>query len=136
MLTLEQSVIDVVKFKKDVAGLSEKDATVIRLGRALLREHKVSHQLGDGGLPRTGKASQPDHPSIVHVSSIPDRTPRLSNVDMLESGRAEIDVDVESINVGAGGQLLVQGAEFLNFLQEIRLFPRNGFVEQAAGIVI
>jgi 4-carboxymuconolactone decarboxylase len=42
---LEQSVIDVVKFKKDVAGLSEKDATVIRLGRALFRERKVSSEL-------------------------------------------------------------------------------------------
>ena len=42
---LEQSVIDVVKFNRDVAGLSEKDATVIRLGRALLREHKVSAEL-------------------------------------------------------------------------------------------
>jgi 4-carboxymuconolactone decarboxylase len=42
---LEQSVIDVVKFNKDVAGLSEKDATVIRLGRALMRDHKVSPDL-------------------------------------------------------------------------------------------
>jgi 4-carboxymuconolactone decarboxylase len=42
---LEQSVIDVVKFNRDVAGLIEKDATVIRLGRALLREHKVSPEL-------------------------------------------------------------------------------------------
>jgi 4-carboxymuconolactone decarboxylase len=42
---LEQSVIDVVKFNKDVSGLSEKDATVIRLGRALLRDHKVSSEL-------------------------------------------------------------------------------------------
>jgi 4-carboxymuconolactone decarboxylase len=42
---LEQSVIDVVKFNKDVTGLSDKDATVIRLGRALLREHKVSPDL-------------------------------------------------------------------------------------------
>jgi 4-carboxymuconolactone decarboxylase len=42
---LEQSVIDVVKFKNDVAGLSEKDATVIRLGRALFRERKVSSEL-------------------------------------------------------------------------------------------
>ena len=42
---LEQSVIDVVKFNKDVAGLPEKDATVIRLGRALFRDHKVSSQL-------------------------------------------------------------------------------------------
>jgi 4-carboxymuconolactone decarboxylase len=42
---LEQSVIDVVKFNKDVAGLPEKDATVIRLGRALFRDHKVSPEL-------------------------------------------------------------------------------------------
>jgi len=42
---LEQSVIDVVKLNKDVAGLSEKDATVIRLGRSLFREHKVAPEL-------------------------------------------------------------------------------------------
>jgi 4-carboxymuconolactone decarboxylase len=42
---LEQSVIDVVKYHRDVNGLSEKDATVIRLGRALLRDHKVSSEL-------------------------------------------------------------------------------------------
>ena len=39
---LEQAVIDVVKLNKSVDGLSEKDATVIRLGRALFRDHKVS----------------------------------------------------------------------------------------------
>ena len=42
---LEQSVIDVVKFNRDVTGLSEKDASVIRLGRALFREHKVRPEL-------------------------------------------------------------------------------------------
>ena len=42
---LEQAVIDVVKFNRDVAGLPEKDATVIRLGRALFRDHKVSSEL-------------------------------------------------------------------------------------------
>ncbi len=42
---LEQSVIDVVKFDRDVSGLTEKDATVIRLGRALFRDHKVSSEL-------------------------------------------------------------------------------------------
>jgi 4-carboxymuconolactone decarboxylase len=42
---LEQSVIDVVKYNRDVAGLSEKDATVIRLARALFRDHKVSSEL-------------------------------------------------------------------------------------------
>jgi 4-carboxymuconolactone decarboxylase len=42
---LEQSVIDVVKFNRDFAGLGEKDATVIRLGRAIFRDHKVSPEL-------------------------------------------------------------------------------------------
>ena len=42
---LEQPVIDVVKFKKDVTGLPEKDATVIRLGRSIFREHRVSPEL-------------------------------------------------------------------------------------------
>jgi 4-carboxymuconolactone decarboxylase len=39
---VEQSVIDVIKFNKDITGLSEKDATVIRMGRELLRQHKLS----------------------------------------------------------------------------------------------
>jgi 4-carboxymuconolactone decarboxylase len=42
---LEQSVIDVVKYNRDVSGMPEKDATVIRLGRALFRDHKVSPDL-------------------------------------------------------------------------------------------
>ena len=42
---VEQSVIDVIKFNRAISGLSEKDATVIRLGRALLRDHKVSSEL-------------------------------------------------------------------------------------------
>jgi 4-carboxymuconolactone decarboxylase len=42
---LQQSVIDVVKFNRGLAGLSEKDATAIRLGRALFREHRVSPAL-------------------------------------------------------------------------------------------
>ena len=42
---LDQAVIDAVKFNRDVAGLPEKDATVIRLGRALFRDHKVSAEL-------------------------------------------------------------------------------------------
>jgi 4-carboxymuconolactone decarboxylase len=42
---LEQHVIDVVKFDKDVAGLDEKDATLITFGRAVFREHRVSSEL-------------------------------------------------------------------------------------------
>jgi hypothetical protein len=37
-----QSVIDVIKYNKEPNGLSEKDETVIRMGRELLREHKLS----------------------------------------------------------------------------------------------
>jgi 4-carboxymuconolactone decarboxylase len=42
---LEQSVIDVVKYDKDVKGLSDKDATLITFGRTLYREHHVSSEL-------------------------------------------------------------------------------------------
>jgi hypothetical protein len=42
---LEQSVIDVVKYNKDVAGLTDKDATLITFGRTLYRDHKVSSPL-------------------------------------------------------------------------------------------
>ena len=42
---LEQSVIDVVKFNRDTAALADKDATVVRLGRAVFRDHKVSSEL-------------------------------------------------------------------------------------------
>ncbi|MBV8731202.1 MAG: hypothetical protein JO336_15450 [Acidobacteriia bacterium] len=42
---LEQSVIDVVKYNRDVAGLSDKDATLITFGRTLFRQHRVSSEL-------------------------------------------------------------------------------------------
>jgi 4-carboxymuconolactone decarboxylase len=42
---LEQSVVDVVKYNRDVKGLSDKDATLITFGRTLYREHHVSDEL-------------------------------------------------------------------------------------------
>ena len=42
---LEQSIIDVVKYDKDVRGLADKDATLITFGRTLYREHRVSSEL-------------------------------------------------------------------------------------------
>lgn len=42
---LEQSVIDVVKYDRDVAGLSDRDAAFITFGRTLLRENAVSSEL-------------------------------------------------------------------------------------------
>ena len=42
---LEQSTIDALKFNRDLKGVPDKDATVIRLGRAIFRDHKVSPEL-------------------------------------------------------------------------------------------
>ena len=52
---LEQSVIDVVKYNRDVAGLSDKDATVITFGRALFREHRVSSELWEKMVSHFGR---------------------------------------------------------------------------------
>lgn len=52
---LEQSVIDVVKYNRDVAGLSDKDATLITFGRALFREHRVSSELWEKMVSRFGR---------------------------------------------------------------------------------
>ena len=52
---LEQVVIDVVKYNKDVAGLSDKDATLITFGRALFREHRVSSELWEKMVSHFGR---------------------------------------------------------------------------------
>jgi 4-carboxymuconolactone decarboxylase len=38
---VEQSVVDVIKFNRGLNGVPEKDAALIRLGRAIFRDHKV-----------------------------------------------------------------------------------------------
>jgi hypothetical protein len=52
---LEQSVIDVVKYNRSVAGLAEKDATLITFGRALFREHRVSSELWEKMVSHFGR---------------------------------------------------------------------------------
>jgi hypothetical protein len=52
---LEQSVIDVVKYNRDVAGLSDKDATLITFGRAVYREHHVSSELWEKMVSHFGR---------------------------------------------------------------------------------
>jgi len=42
---VEQSVIDIIKYNKDVAGLGEKESVIIRFGRQLFREKKLSSAL-------------------------------------------------------------------------------------------
>jgi 4-carboxymuconolactone decarboxylase len=52
---LEQSVIDVVKYNRDVAGLSDNDATLITFGRALFRQHRVSSELWEKMVSQFGR---------------------------------------------------------------------------------
>jgi len=52
---LEQSVIDVVKYNRDVAELSDKDATLITFGRVLFREHRVSSELWEKMVSHFGR---------------------------------------------------------------------------------
>ena len=52
---LEQRVIDVVKYDRDVDGLSAADATFITFGRELLRKHRVSSELWADMVEHFGK---------------------------------------------------------------------------------
>lgn len=52
---LEQEVIDVVKYDRDVEGLSPADATFITFGRELLRTHRVSSELWASMIEHFGK---------------------------------------------------------------------------------
>jgi alkylhydroperoxidase family enzyme len=62
---LEQSVIDVVKYNRDVAGLSDKDATVILFGRAMIRDHRVSSELWAKMVSHFGQQNTVDIMSIM-----------------------------------------------------------------------
>jgi hypothetical protein len=62
---LEQAVIDVVKYDRDVAGLSDKDATTITFGRTLLREHRVSSELWAKMVSHYGRQGTVDIMSIM-----------------------------------------------------------------------
>lgn len=62
---LEQSVIDVVKYDRDVTGLSDQDATLIRFGRAMLREHRVSSELWAAMVEQFGRQHTVDFMSIM-----------------------------------------------------------------------
>jgi alkylhydroperoxidase family enzyme len=52
---LEQAVIDVVKYNRDVTALSDKDATLITFGRAVFREHRVSSELWEKMVSHFGR---------------------------------------------------------------------------------
>jgi 4-carboxymuconolactone decarboxylase len=62
---LEQHVIEVVKHDRDVAGLDDKDATLITFGRTLLREHRVSSELWARMVSHFGRQHTVDLMSIM-----------------------------------------------------------------------
>lgn len=62
---LEASVIDVVKYDRDVAGLAAKDATLITFGRTLFREHRVSSELWQQMVGHFGRQNTVDIMSIM-----------------------------------------------------------------------
>ncbi|MGH9784710.1 MAG: carboxymuconolactone decarboxylase family protein [Terriglobia bacterium] len=52
---LDQHTIDIVKYRKPVIGLGEREAAIIQLGREVLREHKVSSDTFDRAVKLFGK---------------------------------------------------------------------------------
>ena len=40
-----QAVIDTIKYDREPVGLSPEETTIIKLGRAIMRDHKVSSEL-------------------------------------------------------------------------------------------
>jgi len=97
---LEQSVIDVVKYDRDVTGLAEKDAMLIRFGRGLFREHKVSSELWAQMVKEFGRqgtveimALMADYFTVGFMMNAadqhlpPDRKPLLPPLPPLTRGR-------------------------------------------------
>jgi hypothetical protein len=62
---LEQNDIDVVTYDRPVAGLADKDATMITFGRTLLREHEVSSELWAKMVGLLGRQGTVDFMSIM-----------------------------------------------------------------------
>ncbi|HEY4135902.1 MAG TPA: hypothetical protein VGO34_11880 [Alphaproteobacteria bacterium] len=57
---LPQATIDVVKYRKPVEGLTEQEAAVIRIGRQLFREKRLSPELFAEGLRLFGRKTLVD----------------------------------------------------------------------------
>ena len=50
-----QQVVDTIKFDREPTGLGADDALIIRFGRALLREHRLSSELFAEAVERFGE---------------------------------------------------------------------------------
>lgn len=59
------AVIDAVKYDRDLAGLPEKDALILRFARALLRDHEVSSELYADVVAEFGRRGMVDLATIM-----------------------------------------------------------------------
>jgi len=95
---LEQSVIDVVKFDRPVDGLAEKDATLIRFFRALLREHRVGSDLF---------AKRNEDKRVFLIPAAQESTFNKSTFDLRDKVVLKFERDkVDGIDVTADGKTL------------------------------
>ena len=62
---LEPQIIDVVKYRKPTAGLGEKEATIIELGREVFQKHHVSSETFARGLKLFGDETLVDLVSLM-----------------------------------------------------------------------
>lgn len=62
---LEQEIIDIVKYRKALTGLGEKEAVIIQLGREVLGKHRVSSDTFARALKLFGKKDLVDLVSLM-----------------------------------------------------------------------
>ena len=62
---VDQSIIDVIRSGRDVAGLSDKDSVIIRCGRQLLRDHKLSSDLYAKAVELFGKQGMVEMAAVM-----------------------------------------------------------------------
>jgi 4-carboxymuconolactone decarboxylase len=60
-----EAVIDTIKYDREPVGLSDKDTVIIRFGRALFRDHKVSSELYADVVEHFGEQGMVDLATIM-----------------------------------------------------------------------
>ena len=67
---VEPAIVDIIKYRKPVAGLGEKETVIIQFGRELFAQHKVSSQTFAAALQLFGKRGVVDLVSLMaHYSA-------------------------------------------------------------------
>jgi 4-carboxymuconolactone decarboxylase len=62
---LQPEIIDIVRYRKSIEGLAEKDALIIQLGREAVGKHHVSSEVAAHALKMFGKQGMVDFVSLM-----------------------------------------------------------------------